>query len=251
VIQPVQCVKLNVNGLLNVLEAATSAQVKKLIFASSAAVYGSNTELPSIETMRPEPQSPYAVTKLDGEYYCAIWQRQTALQTACLRFFNVFGPRQDPNSSYAAALPVFIRNARNGAPIPIYSDGEQTRDFVYVKDVVDSMAHVCQTESLVETYNIGYGCSVSIQRLVETILDATHSRSQIEFGPPRVGDVRHSCACVDKLWATGWQPPYGFEAGLDATLGATLERGLDASQQPIFWRLCRHSSVVDSIVGNK
>lgn len=216
--QPQKCVALNVEGLLNVLDSSVSAKVKKLVLASSAAVYGDNSNVPVVETMLPNPQSPYAVTKLDGEHYCQIWHRETPLKTACLRFFNVFGPRQNPNSAYAAAIPIFIQNARNGAPLIIYGDGKQTRDFVYVKDVVAGLAHAVQIEDLAGPHNIGYGRSISIKRLAEKIVCATGSESEIKFAASRPGDVQHSCADIAKILATGWRPSFTFGQGLEATL---------------------------------
>lgn len=217
-----ECVDLNVNGLLKVLAAASSAKVKKLVLASSAAVYGDNPTVPKVESMLPEPQSPYAITKLDGEYYCDLWQRQGLLETACLRFFNVFGPRQDPNSAYAAAVPIFIDKAKKGEPITIFGDGEQTRDFIYVKDIAAGLAYAARTESVIGTYNIGYGNSTSIKRLAEKIISTTGSSSEIKHGPTRPGDVKHSRASAEKLAKTGWKALYGFEQGLEETLNDPL-----------------------------
>ena len=219
--KPQECVDLNVNGLLNVLEAATQAKVKKLVLASSAAIYGDNPTVPKVETMIPEPQSPYAITKLDGEYYCDLWQREGLLQTACLRFFNVFGPRQDPNSAYAAAVPIFIDKALKDESITIFGDGEQTRDFIYVKDIAAGLAYAVQTETVTGAYNIGYGSSTSINALAKKILALTHSASEIKYAPTRPGDVKHSRASAEKLSATGWQPLYGFKQGLEETLNET------------------------------
>ena len=134
--KPVECNEINTTGTLVVLEEAARAGVKKLVFSSSAAIYGDNPVTPKVETMLPEPKSPYAITKLDGEYYCGMFTREGRLPTACLRYFNVFGPRQDPKSQYAAAVPIFIDRAMKNEPITIYGDGEQTRDFIYVKDIV-------------------------------------------------------------------------------------------------------------------
>ena len=133
--KPIECNELNTNGTLVVLEEAAKAGVKKLVLSSSAAIYGDNPVVPKVETMFPEPKSPYAITKLDGEYYCRMFAAEGKLQTACLRYFNVFGPRQDPKSQYAAAVPIFIHRALKHEPITIYGDGEQTRDFIYVKDI--------------------------------------------------------------------------------------------------------------------
>jgi UDP-glucose 4-epimerase len=216
--KPHECVDLNVNGLLKVLEAASAAKVKKLVLASSAAIYGDNPTVPKVETMIPEPRSPYAITKLDGEYYCELWQREGLLETACLRFFNVFGPRQDPNSAYAAAVPIFIDKAQKGEPITIFGDGEQTRDFIYVKDIAAGLAYAAQTESVRGAYNIGYGSSTTINSLAQEILSMTGSTSEIKYAETRSGDVKHSRASAEKLAATGWKPLYGFKQGLTETL---------------------------------
>lgn len=134
--KPKECVEINTQGTLTVLEEAVRAGAKKLLFSSSAAVYGDSPKLPKTEDMLPEPKSPYAVTKLDGEYYCRMFHNEGWLKTACMRYFNVFGPRQDPKSQYAAAVPIFIDKALRNEPITIFGDGLQTRDFIYVKDVV-------------------------------------------------------------------------------------------------------------------
>ncbi len=220
--KPHECVDLNVNGLLKVLEAASAATVKKLVLASSAAIYGDNPTVPKVETMIPEPRSPYAITKLDGEYYCELWQREGLLETACLRFFNVFGPRQDPNSAYAAAVPIFINKAQKGEPITIFGDGEQTRDFIYVKDIAAGLAYAAQTESVRGAYNIGYGSSTTINSLAQEILSMTGSTSEIKYAETRSGDVKHSRASAEKLAATGWKPLYGFQQGLTETLNKTV-----------------------------
>lgn len=216
--KPRECVDLNINGLLNVLDAAKEAGVKKLVLASSAAVYGDNPTVPKVESMQPEPRSPYAITKLDGEYYCDLWCREGWLNTACLRFFNVFGPRQDPNSAYAAAVPIFIDRARKGEAITVFGDGEQTRDFIYVKDIAAGLAYAVETESVNGAYNIGYGGSITIKELANKIVKLTGSSSEVKYGPVRAGDVKHSRASADKLSATGWKPKFGFEEGLNETL---------------------------------
>jgi UDP-glucose 4-epimerase len=134
--KPVECNAINTVGTLTVLEDAARAKMKKLVFSSSAAIYGDNPTVPKVEAMPPEPKSPYAVMKLDDEFYCKMFSDEGWLQTACLRYFNVFGPRQNPESQYAAAIPIFIDRAIRNEPITIYDDGEQTRDFIFVKDVV-------------------------------------------------------------------------------------------------------------------
>jgi UDP-glucose 4-epimerase len=212
--QPAETVSINILGLLNVLESARKHGVKKLCFASSAAVYGENPAQPKVETMGPDPRSPYAITKLDGEYYCGLYARERWLSTACLRFFNVFGPRQDPNSAYAAAVPIFLQRARNNEPITIYGDGGQTRDFIYVKDIVGALAFAAETPGVEGVFNAGYGTALTIGELVREILQLTGSRSEIRHEPVRAGDIRHSTSDAAKLRAAGWIPLFDVASGL-------------------------------------
>lgn len=221
---PAECVEMNVLGLLNVLEAAAAANAGKVVLASSAAVYGDNPSVPKIETMIPEPKSPYAITKLDGEYYLEMFRREGLINTASLRFFNVFGPRQDPASAYAAAVPIFIRRALDGQEITIFGDGEQTRDFVHVKDVVAALEHIATRPDLHGTFNVGYGESMTVNRLAEHIIRLSSSKSQIVHLDERPGDVKHSRASIDKLLATGFTHTSSLESGLAETLQAFTHR---------------------------
>ena len=215
---PVSCVVINAAGTLIVLEEAAKAGVKKLCFSSSAAVYGDNPTVPKVEDMLPEPKSPYAVTKLDGEYYCKMFNDEGRLKTACMRYFNVFGPRQDPKSQYAAAVPIFIDKALKNEPMTIFGDGEQTRDFVYVKDVVAANAYLAQTEELSGVYNVAYGKSITVNDLAKKIIELTGSKSEIQYAPVRPGDVKHSMAAVDKLNAAGLTLNDNFNSGLMDTI---------------------------------
>jgi len=218
--QPHECVELNVTGLLNVLEASATAGVKKLCLASSAAVYGDNPVVPKVETMLPEPRSPYAVTKLDGEYYCRQFAESGRLQTAALRFFNVFGPRQDPSGPYGAAIPLFFREALANRPLTIFGDGGQTRDFIYVADIVDALIFVASREDATGVFNAGYGGQITILEVAQKILQLADSRSAIQFAPVRAGDVRHSRASIARLHEAGWSPAGTLEDGLRKTLAA-------------------------------
>jgi UDP-glucose 4-epimerase len=220
--KPAETVNLNVHGLLNVLDAAKTNAVKKLVLASSAAVYGENPVQPKVETMAPDPRSPYAITKLDGEYYCGLYRREGWLQTACLRFFNVFGPRQDPNSAYAAAVPIFLHRARNNEPITIYGDGGQTRDFIYVKDIVGAIAFAAETAEVQGVFNAGYGAALTIGELVQEILKLTGSHSEIRHEPVRAGDIRHSTSDASKLRAAGWKPRFDVPRGLKELVGPSI-----------------------------
>ncbi len=212
-----ECVEINVNGLINVLEEASYAGVTKLVFASSAANYGNNPTVPKVETMYPEPQSPYAITKLDGEYYLEMFRKEGKLETTSIRFFNVFGPRQDPKGAYAAAVPIFIEKAVKGEDITVYGDGEQTRDFIYVKDIVGALVFAATTPGIHGTFNAGYGGQITINDLANNILKEAGTNSKLIHGPERAGDVKHSRASAEKLRAAGWKPQYSLEEGLKAT----------------------------------
>jgi UDP-glucose 4-epimerase len=217
--KPLECVAINVCGLLNVLEESAAAGVRKLVFASSAAIYGDNPVVPKLETMTPEPMSPYAITKLDGEYYLDLFQREGRLQTAALRFFNVFGPRQDPKGAYAAAVPIFIEKAVRGDDLTIFGDGAQTRDFIYVKDIVGALAFAAENPAVTGVFNAGYGGQITINQLAAEIIATAGSGSRVIHAPERPGDVRHSRASADKLLAAGWRPQHTIEEGLAATFG--------------------------------
>ena len=214
-----ECIQINNLGMLNVLESAAAHGVKKLCFSTSAAIYGDNPVVPKVETMLPEPKSPYAITKLDGEYYCKMFTQEGRLQTACLRYFNVFGPRQDPKSAYAAAVPIFIEKALNNEDLTIFGDGEQTRDFVFVKDVVAANAFFAMNE-VTGVHNIAYGGKITINDLAKEIIRLTNSNSKIVHLPERAGDVKHSMAAVDKLKATGFKPGHSFAEALEYTIAA-------------------------------
>ena len=216
--KPQECVEINTQGTLNVLEAAAKAGAKKLCLSTSAAIYGDNPEVPKRETMVPEPKSPYAVTKLDDEYYCAMFTRERNLPTACLRYFNVFGPRQNPHSQYAAAVPIFVAKALANEPLTIYGDGEQTRDFIYVKDIARANAFFATESPATGVHNIAYGGVITINDLARKIIQLTGSRSELLHQAERAGDVKHSYAAIDKLKATGFQPCSNFEEGLAATI---------------------------------
>lgn len=212
--QPLECERSNAQGTLHVLEEAAAAGVQKVFFASSAAVYGDNPAVPKVESMMPEPRSPYAITKLHGEHCCRFYHDEGRVPTVCLRFFNVFGPRQDPRGPYAAAVPIFMENARRGEPLTIFGDGEQTRDFIGVNDIVSAILHVTLTKEITGVFNAGCGGALTINALARRIIAAAHSRSEIQYLPDRPGDVKHSRADIQKLLATGWNPAGTLEEGL-------------------------------------
>jgi UDP-glucose 4-epimerase len=229
--QPHACVELNVTGFLNVLEAAATAGVRKLCFSSSAAVYGNNPIVPKREDMCPEPRSPYAVTKLDGEFYCRQFSEAGRLETVALRFFNVFGPRQDPGAAYGAAVPTFFQKALAGKSLTIFGDGTQTRDFIYVKDIVAALEFATNTPGLTGVFNAGYGDQITILDLAQRIIALTGSSSSIQFAPARAGDVHHSRASVEKLQKAGFRPAGTLDIGLEEMFRALRVNSVGSQEQ--------------------
>jgi UDP-glucose 4-epimerase len=216
--KPAECVEINAIGTLIVLEEAAHAGVKKLCFSSSAAIYGDDPVVPKVETMQPDPRSPYAVTKLDGEFYCAMFRRAKLLETVALRYFNVFGPRQDPGGAYAAAVPIFIGSALANRPITIFGDGRQTRDFIGVKDVVAASVYLATKPGFGGVCNVARGSRVTINDLAKKIIALTRSGSPIVHQPERAGDVTHSTASIEELRAAGFEPGADFDEALAATV---------------------------------
>jgi len=219
--KPRECVEINTLGLY---EEAARAGVKKLVLSTTSAIYGDNPVMPKVETMLPEPKSPYAVSKLDGEYYGRIFTETGKLPVACLRYFNVFGPRQDPKSAYAAAVPIFTHRAVSNEPIVIFGDGEQTRDFIYVKDIAAANVFFATQSTQTGVFNVAYGQKITVNALAQTIVRMTGSRSEIQHVAERSGDVKHSMASVDKLLAAGFKPSGSLEAGLKATVEYFMKR---------------------------
>ncbi len=211
-----ECIEINTLGTISILEAARQNPNCKVVLSSSAANYGDNPVLPKVETMTPEPLTPYSITKLDGEYYLKMYQDQWNVPTTSLRYFNVFGPRQNPNSAYAAAVPIFIDKALKNKPIIIFGDGQQTRDFIYVKDVV--RANVFASENGEGVYNVALGHSTSILELAESIINLTNSKSEIQFLQERPGDIKHSKADPSKYQQLGFKPKYTLEDALKETI---------------------------------
>ncbi|MEO8253230.1 MAG: NAD-dependent epimerase/dehydratase family protein [Flavobacterium sp.] len=211
-----ECIDINTIGTINILEAAKNNPNCKVILSTSAANYGDNPILPKVETMSPEPMTPYSVTKLDGEFYLKMYQDQYNVPTASLRYFNVFGPRQNPKSAYAAAVPIFINKALQNQPITIYGDGLQTRDFIYVKDVVK--ANILASQMGNGTFNVALGHSTSVLELAEKIIEITNSKSEIQFLEERPGDIKHSRANPSKFNQLGFKPDYSIEQALEETI---------------------------------
>lgn len=216
--QPIECNEINTVGTLIVLEEAAQAGVKKFILSSSAAVYGDNPVTPKTETLLAAPKSPYAITKLAAEFYGQMFAAEDRLPTASLRYFNVFGPRQNPASQYAAAVPIFIERALKNLPLTIYGDGEQTRDFIFVQDIVAANVFLATQSNATGVFNVAGGQKITINELAQNICALTGSKSEIQYAPARVGDVKHSLAAIDKLRATGFAPASDFTGGLKATI---------------------------------
>jgi len=221
---PFECVSINVNGLLNILEASAKHKIKKIVHSSSAAVYGDNPVSPKTISMKPEPKSPYGITKLDGEYYLQSYLENFGLQTISLRYFNVFGPRQDPKSQYAAAIPIFVNNALQNKEIIIYGDGEQTRDFIFVKDVVAANVLAATTENVNGTFNVACGSAISINQLVKLVLELTNSKSKIRYEKERAGDIKHSLASIEETkLKLNFQPKHDLHEGLKETINYFIQ----------------------------
>jgi len=221
VAHPLECLEINVQGLLTVLDAARGAGVGRVVFSSSAAVYGDDPRSPKTEDMAPSPKSPYGITKLDGEYYLRMYAELHGLQGVSLRYFNVFGPRQDPKSVYAAAVPIFIERARQGLPLTVYGDGAQTRDFVYVEDVAAAniLAATHPEAGKGEVFNVAQGGITTIAELAQTIVSLTKSTSPVVFAPERPGDIRHSRADIGRIRThLGFDPKTSLEEGLRRSL---------------------------------
>jgi UDP-glucose 4-epimerase len=214
---PLASHETNVNGTLKVLLAARDNNVKKVTCASSSSVYGDTPTLPKKEDMTPNPLSPYAVTKLAGEYYCQVVTQIYGLATVCLRYFNVFGPRQNPNSQYAAVIPLFIKRLSEGTPVTIFDDGEQTRDFTFVKDVVKANILAAESDTI-GVYNIAGGKRNSINVLARLIMRLIGIDIEPVYQPPRSGDIKHSLADISKARAIGYEPQYSLEDGLRETV---------------------------------
>jgi len=209
--------EINISGTLNVLVAARDAGVKKLIFASSAAVYGDSPKLPKSEDMPVDPLSPYAIAKVTGEFYCKVFQDLYGLKTTSIRYFNVFGPRQDPNSQYAAVIPKFINAILNDEPPVIFGDGEQSRDFIFVKHVVDANIKACESD-MTGVYNIASGSRISVNQLVDIINEILGKEIDPLYSEPVSGDIRHSVADVQKASTFGFKPEIDFKAELSETI---------------------------------
>jgi len=221
VADPVASHNANATGTLNMLVAARDAGVRRFVYASSSSVYGDAPTLPKQETMTPMPLSPYAITKLAGEMYCLSFHRLYGLGTLVLRYFNVFGPRQDPASEYAAVIPKFVTQFLRGQSPVIHGDGEQSRDFTYVDNVVDANLRACAAPDAAvgQVYNCACGEQTTVNELAAVLRELTASTAPIRYGELRPGDVKHSWADIKKARdVLGYGPRVNFREGLEKTV---------------------------------
>lgn len=224
---PITTNEVNVMGTLNVLQAARDAGVRRLVYASSSSVYGKSHELPKRETMTPQPMSPYAVSKLAGEHYCQVFAQLYGFETVCLRYFNVFGPRQDPTSQYSAVVPRFITALFTDKPMTIYGDGTQSRDFTYVANVVHANLLACESASAAgSVMNIACGERYALLDLVTRLAAITGHESEVQHELPRPGDVPHSEADISMARSVlGYTPVVDFTSGLRHTVASFRNDG--------------------------
>ncbi|MDX1387689.1 MAG: SDR family oxidoreductase [Acidobacteriota bacterium] len=217
---PVTTNEVNVAGTLNLLTAARDAGVRRFVFASSSSLYGDSETLPKVETMPPAPISPYGLQKLTGETYCRLFHALYGLPTVALRYFNVFGPRQDPTSEYSAVIPKFVTAIREDRAPTIYGDGEQTRDFTHISNAVSANLLACEATNgaLGEAYNAACGDRISLNQLVETLAGFAGKKVVPEHAPPRPGDIKHSLAGIDKaIEKLGYRVEVDVHEGLRRT----------------------------------
>jgi nucleoside-diphosphate-sugar epimerase len=196
---PIESNDNNLNGTLNILYAAAKSGVKRVVYAASSSAYGDAEQLPKVEDMAPKPLSPYAVNKLAGELYCSVYSRVFDLETVALRYFNVFGPRQDPNSYYSAVIPKFIKALLEGKPPVIYGDGDQSRDFSYIDNVVSANLLACKApDASGHMMNLACGERTSLNTLYRMLQEILGVNIPAEYTDPRPGDVKHSLADIEK-----------------------------------------------------
>jgi len=216
---PLDSAMVNDMGTLYVFEAARKNSVKRVVLASSCAIYGDDLNLPKRENMNPKPQSPYAVQKLIGEFYARLYFELYGLETVCLRYFNVYGPRQDPSSPYSGVISIFMTKASDKNTPVIYGDGNQYRDFIFVMDVVKAnLLAANESKAKGKIFNIGTGRHISVNELWEKISQLAGNSAKPKYEPVRAGDVRESVANIDQAKKIlGFEPEYSFEKGLKKT----------------------------------
>ena len=227
---PLSSTAVNVEGTLNVLLAARDEGIRRVVAASSSSVYGDGGTFPRVESQAPNPISPYAVAKLAAERFCVSFTRIYGIETVALRYFNVFGPRQDPSSQYAAVVPRFIRQVADGEPVTVHGDGGQSRDFTYVENVVRANLLAADAPAAGRVLNIATGSSETVDALADTIGRLLGRPVDKTYGPAQAGDVRESWADVSAAReAIGYEPVVGFEEGLRRTIDAML--GAEAARR--------------------
>lgn len=210
--------EVNATGTVNILEAARTHNIRKVVLSASAAAYGDNPVFPKREDMLPEPLSPYAVSKIAGEMYCKTYAELYGMQTVCLRYFNVFGPRQDPNGEYAAVIPKFTEKICAGLSPTVFGDGEQTRDFVFVKDVAHANLLAMDSE-ISGLFNIGTGIQTSLNDLAQMIMRAAEKTVSMNYEKARDGDVRYSVADISRAGEfLGYKPEWDLGEGIKETV---------------------------------
>jgi len=211
--------RVNVEGTVNILIAARDARVRRVVYASSSSVYGDSLELPKSEQSLPRPISPYAVSKLTGEYYCRVFSQLYGLETVSLRYFNVYGPRQDPTSQYAAVIPRFIHWSLRGEPLEVHGDGLQSRDFTYIDNVVTANMLAAQcSDGIGEAFNVGQGSAHNLLDLANLLQDIFGMELRLLHTSSRPGDVRHTLADISKAKrCLGYKPHISFEEGIVRT----------------------------------
>jgi UDP-N-acetylglucosamine/UDP-N-acetyl-alpha-D-glucosaminouronate 4-epimerase len=219
---PLSSDAVNTHGTLHILVAAREARVRRVVYASSSSVYGDSELLPKVEDQTPMPISPYAVSKLAGEQYCRVFAKIYGLETVGLRYFNVFGPKQSPESQYAAVVPLFIRAALQGEPLEVHGDGEQSRDFTYIDNVVQANSFAFTAPRAAgEAFNIACGERYSVMTIARTIERLLGRKVTINHTAPRAGDVRHTLASIEKAQTLlNYRPTVGFEEGMRRTVAA-------------------------------
>jgi len=222
VLDPLGSNRANVDGTVNVLVAARDAKVKRVVYAASSSAYGDTPTLPKHENMKPDPISPYAVAKLASEQYMISFYRCYGLESVCLRYFNIFGPRQDPSSPYSGVLAKFITQMLRGEQPAIHGDGEQSRDFTYIDNAIDANLLACTApaqKAAGETFNVATGRRVTLNETFKALQGLTGYKGQPKYGPERGGDVKHSLADISKAEAgLGYKPKVDFEEGLRRTV---------------------------------
>jgi nucleoside-diphosphate-sugar epimerase len=221
--EPIMTNSVNVDGTLLLLETARAAEVRRFVFASSSSLYGESETLPKVESMPAAPISPYGLQKLTAETYVLLYNRLYGMPTVALRYFNVFGPRQRPDSDYAAVIPLFIDAARSGKPAIVHGDGEQTRDFTYIDNVVQANRRACtaETSACGKAYNIACGSRYSLNELLRTICGIVGCEVNAQHVDSRPGDIKHSQAGIDLAIANlGYDPEPDLETGLRKTIEA-------------------------------